>query len=296
MTGTGRAGSLDLQRRRLFVLRRACWYGRVVIKDIQDAFGVTRQVAGKDLVDAVEHWTWIDEKGGVHPVLFKGTRAVQPTHQLHCQNLPQCSPATMFALLTAKAGFQETGLQPSEIRVLFPGGGLSKPDARIAEVLLRALINREEQGLPPRVVAIRYVGLKQGDVYRERTVVPVALEFDGAQTRMYAQDLEAEGWPIKAFVLSRIEHAELRETPLPKAFIARDVSSLRRVRFRLTLDPRLTEDQRSAIAREMGMNAAGVVEVDASYAHAFKRFYTNGVPSDATADIVWPPVIFTEET
>lgn len=47
----GRAKGAEKLRRLEFILRRACWYGRVTIRDVQEAFGVTRQIAGLDLVE-----------------------------------------------------------------------------------------------------------------------------------------------------------------------------------------------------------------------------------------------------
>ncbi|MBI3148089.1 MAG: hypothetical protein HYZ17_06195 [Betaproteobacteria bacterium] len=295
MAGIGRAGSLDQTRRRLFVLRRACWFGRVGIKDIQEAFGVTRQIAGKDLADAVDHWTWIDTGGKAQPVLSRGTRAVQPIYPVPFRHLDIANAAMMMKLLSSRADFPDTGLRHSEVGLIFPGTERSKIDPQIIEVLLQSVLDRQSQGLAPRIVVVRYVGVKRDDLYRFRKILPVALEFDGAQIRVHAQDMAAEGWPLKVFVLSRIDQAKFSDEPLPKGFVRRDVSRLKKIRLKLTLDPRLTADQKSAIAREIAMNESGVVEVEAGYAHSFRRFYTNGVPPNLGPDIVWPPVIFTEE-
>jgi len=288
----GPAGSVEQARRSLFILRRACWYGRVTSGDIQEAFGITRQIASKDLNQAVNRWVWYDEKGHVHPILSRGNRAVSAVYPVHRHEV--ASSRTMMQLLSAQAGFTESGLRQSEVNVLFPSAREDRLDSHVLDILLQATINRKSVGLGARAVIIRYVGLKKGDTFRDRRILPVAIEFDGAQTRVHAQDLEVEDWPIKAFVLARIESAELHHEALPKHFIRRDVSRRDKIRLRLTLDPRLTDNQKRAVAREIGMSKNGVAEVDTHYAHAFRRFYTNGVPQDSPSDIIWPPVIFAE--
>jgi len=76
----GRAKGAEKLRRFEFILRRACWYGRVTIRDVQEAFGVTRQIAGLDLVEAVQYWTTIGPGGSVLPILMRATRAVAPIY------------------------------------------------------------------------------------------------------------------------------------------------------------------------------------------------------------------------
>lgn len=292
----GRAKGADVERRSEFILRRASWYGRVTAKDIQEAFGVTRQIAAQDLNNSVSKWTWIDAAGHVHPVIAKGTRAVIPIHPVHF--VDEATPHRMLQLLSAKADFSLTGLRPEEVNVLFPSERTQNIDPLILAIVLQAVLDKSAQGLSSRALMIRYVGLKIGDVYRERKVLPVALEFDGAQTRVHAHDLDPEsgkaGYPIKAFVLARIEQARFLDEGLPKNFVRQGVSQRKTVRFRLTFDPRLTEDQKSALCRELGARN-DIVVIPESQAHSFRRFYTSGVPPSKNPEIIWPPIIFTEK-
>jgi predicted DNA-binding transcriptional regulator YafY len=136
--------------------------------------------------------------------------------------------------------------------------------------------------------------MKVGDVYRQRKILPVALEFESAQARVYAHDLDSKGdYPVKAFVLTRMKSARFSDEALPKDLTRKSVSNLKTTRFRLTFDPRLTEDQKIALRRELGMRDE-VLVVPESQAHSFRRFYTNGMPQDGNPNIVWPPVIFAE--
>ena len=291
-TPAGRAKGAEKIRRLEFVLRRACWYGRVTIRDIQEAFGVSRQIAALDLGDAVEHWTTIDPDGSVHPILMHGTRSVAPVYPVRLHE--EASPAKMLRLLAADSPFSVSGLRSNEIDVLFPVDRTSMIDQDVLAVMLQAVVDKSAQGLTPRPVVIEYVGMKVGDVYRPRKILPVALDFDGAQTRVYAHDLDSQGvYPIKAFVLARMKSARFGDEALPKDLTRKGVSNLRTTRLRLTFDPRLTEDQKSALRRELGIRD-GVLVLPESLAHSFRRFYTNGMPQDGKPDIVWPPVIFTE--
>jgi hypothetical protein len=90
-----------------------------------------------------------------------------------------------------------------------------------------------------------------------------------------------------------MESARFSDEALPKDLVRKGVSNLRTARFRLTFDPRLTEDQKSALRREFGIRD-GILVIPESQAHSFRRFYTNGMPQEGKPDIVWPPVIFTE--
>lgn len=292
----GRAKGIEAQRRSEFILRRACWYGRVTSRDIREAFDVSRQIAARDMKQSVSRWTWVDAGGGVHPILATGTRAVIPVNPVHFHE--EVSPTRMLQLLSAKADFSITGLRPEEVSVLFPTDRAQNIDPDILAIMLQAVLDKSAQGLSSRAVMIRYVGLKLGDVYRERRVLPVALEFDGSQTRVYAHDLEQEtedgGYPIKAFVLTRMDQARFDDKGLPKNFTRRSVSQRKTARFRLTFDPRLTEDQKSALRRELGIRD-GTLVIPENQSHSFRRFYTNGMPPDTSPSIIWPPVIFTEK-
>jgi hypothetical protein len=290
-TEAGRAKGAEKLKRLEFILRRACWYGRVSIRDVQEAFGVSRQIAGLDLHDAVQHWTTIGPGGAVQRVLAHGTRAVVPVYPLRTHE--QASPAKMLRLLASGAPFAESGLRSNEVDVLFPSERTSMIDQEILSVMLQAVVDKSGQGLAPRPVVVEYVGMKLGDVYRQRKILPVTLEFDGAQTRVYAHDLDAKDYPVKAFVLTRMKSAHFSNEALPKDLVRKGVSNLGVARFRLTFDPRLTEDQKNALQRELGIRD-GIIVVPQSRAHSFKRFYTNGMPQDGNPNIVWPPIIFAE--
>jgi len=289
--GAGRAKGAEKIKRLEFVLRRACWYGRVTVRDIQEAFDVSRQIAGLDLADAVQHWTTIGPGGAVQRVLMRGSRAVVPVYPVRPHE--RASPMTMLRLLAAGSPFSVSGLRSNEVDVLFPSDRTSMIDQEILAVMLQAVVDKSGQGLAPRPVVVEYVGMKLGDVYRQRKILPVSLEFDGAQTRVYAHDLDAKEYPVKAFVLTRMKSARFSAEALPKDLVRKGVSNLGVARFRLTFDPRLTEDQKDALQRELGIRN-GIIAVPQSHAHSFKRFYTNGMPQDGNPNIVWPPIIFAE--
>ncbi len=292
----GRAKGADMERRSVFVLRRACWYGRVTAKDIQDAFDVSRQIAAQDMKRAVSRWTWVDAAGIVRPVLMAGTRAVIPVYPIHFRE--EASATRMLQILSAKEDFSLSGLRPEEVSILFPADRAQNIDPGVLATVLQAVLDKSAQGLPSTHLVVRYVGLKIGDVYRERRILPVALEFDGAQTRVYAHDLEPEaekaGYPIKVFVLARMEQARFGEGSLPKGFVKGRFSLRETARFRLTFDPRLTEDQKLVLCRELGIRG-DVLVIPESQVHSFRRFYTNGHPADVSPGIIWPPIIFTEK-
>lgn len=293
MKKIGRAGAMEQEKRSRFVLRRACWFGEVSIRDVVEAFDVSRQTASLDLDHAVGSWTRYDGQGCVQPILKQERKKVSPG-VLPSFYPEKASARTMMRLLAnaSLAGatlFQETGLRDTEVNRVFPVPGCRQVDDTVISDLLSAAIKGH-------TATIRYVGLKRGDLYRDRLIAPVALEFDGATVRVHAHDLDAEGWPIKTFVLSRISELIKSERSVPKKIArAPDVDRYKKRRFKVTLDPRLTDDQRDALSRELRITPAGIIDVDEIHAHAFKRLYTNGVPHESNRDIVWPPIIFTED-
>lgn len=293
MTKTGRSGGVEQNKRSLFILRRATWFGSVTTRDIREAFGVARQQASIDLDQAVQRWVRSSPSGAI-PILRRGSRQVIPdSYPISIHD--EASVWKMMRLLSCNAGFQETGLRDSECQVIFPDRRRDLIDSDIMAKVMQAVIDRTANSLHRRILEIEYVGLKEGDTYRTRKVIPIGLEFDGAQTRMRAQDLDAAGYPIKSFTIARIRSAKNSFERLPADFREQVLPTSKRVRFRLTLDPRLTDDQKDALARELGMTPNGVVEVGATYAHPFMRFYTNGVPPETSQSIIWPPVIFCEK-
>ncbi|TXF10357.1 hypothetical protein [Pelomicrobium methylotrophicum] len=285
------------EERRLFILRRALWYGQVYARDLVEAFSITRQAAYKSLRDAWEHWTWTDDKGYTHKMLSIGRSMVSLAAGVKegGRYPPEAGAYEMLKLIGSGAEFRQTGLRPREVDVVFPWNRLRFVGKSVMSVILEAVIDRSGCGLMKRrIIEVEYVGLKAGDIYRKRRLVPAAVNLDGGQPRLYAHDIDQDGYPLKVYVLTRMRNARILNDPLPKSLTVQELEDPL-VSYRIMFDPRLTDDQRDAMARELGVDNDGVVRVPLSQAHSFRRFYTNDVPPEGRAqEIIWPPVIYAE--
>jgi len=230
-TAPGRENDLVRRTQRLeFILRRACWCGRVTIHDVQEAFGVTRQEALADLAEAVRSWVVTGPNGGTQQILTREKNAVIPVYPLRLHK--EASSARMVQLLAARAPFPVTGLRSNEIDVFFPANRANMIDQEVLFVMMQAVTDKSEYSIVLRPVIIEYVGVTS----RQRKILPVMLEFDSTQTRVYAHDLEAKGYPVKAFALVMIKSARFSDEDLPTDLVVKGISNYRRARFRLALN------------------------------------------------------------
>ncbi len=100
----------------------------------------------------------------------------------------------------------------------------------------------------PHSVLVKYVSLNSG-TSPDRHLVPRALVTDGHRWHMRAFDVDKQRY--SDFVLSRIENVRPQEPPSGK--LPRDEAWQTKVPIILEPDPRLPEDQKSALEAEYGM-------------------------------------------
>lgn len=277
-------------KRLLFILRRALWYGVAAARDLQEAFGVCRRIAVADLNQAVDYWG-VHEHGRRVPVLLRDRGGVMPVYPKRYPSA--ASPQVMLDLLAREAGFWECGLRETEIDVVVRRR-LDTVSADVVGAVMDALVIRAQNRFTRAALRIRYVGMKLGDTYRMREVLPLYLEFEGMRSRLYAVDLQDENLPVKAFVLQRIASAQIMERDIPIQALRTRIGG-GYVRVKPTWDPRLTPDQREALLRELGAVPDGTLRMPSSLMHSFRSFYTTGLPARADQHIVWPPIIFYKE-
>lgn len=115
----------------------------------------------------------------------------------------------------------------------------------------RQVLNEILQALhAPHSVLVKYVSLNSGTV-PDRHLIPQALVTDGHRWHMRAFDLDKDRY--SDFVLSRIENVRPQDPPSRK--LPRDDAWQTKVPIILEPDPRLTDDQKSALETEYGMSS-----------------------------------------
>ncbi len=256
-----------------FVLRRAFWRGRVTRIDVEEAFKVSSATAGRWLQIACKHHAKYLER---HP------RWV--TTRLQARAPKGALPEDFFeALSERKTTLRELGLYPQEVEIVYSSlCNTASPANDIAEALIKALIRK-----PIRALDISYVGLKQGESARWRTVVPVSLEVFHSQWRIHAHDLDDDG-KLKTFVLDRVLEARRSEIKIPKGLVIQ-TGEQPRPKYKVTFNTLLTDDQRLVLRREMRLNDDNVVRLSGGQAFEFRRQYTD-TEIKAQHSVPWPLV------
>lgn len=280
--------SQEALRRQVFILRRATWTGRCKVADLTEAFGIAPQVASRDLIKAAK--TWMLE-GSAVLAHQRGEVIRQPLLQTH----PQASPLVMLELLRRGAPFQELGLREHECLTLHqPLQGVRAASQESLSAILRSLVRLgAEAGRPiQRTLEIDYVGFKVGDTLRTRWVAPVGLEFDGAQVRLWAHDLQHQGYPLKSFVLSRIMAARLSVRSMssdvrPELALPQEAVTLQAV-----FNEQLTADQREAITRELGLDDQARLKAARHRVFQLQRLYAK---TSSAQETIWPPLLSLKE-
>lgn len=275
-------------RRQVFILRRATWTGRCKVADLTEAFEVAPQVASRDLIKAAKTWMLDDSAVLAHQ---RGEVIRLPLLLTH----PQASPLVMLDLLRRGAPFQELGLREHECLTLHqPLQGAQAVSQESLSAILRSLVRLGAKAGRPiqRTLEIDYVGLKVGDTRRTRWVAPVGLEFDGAQVRLWAHDLQHQGYPLKSFVLSRIMAARLSASAMPAGFAPELALPKESVTLQAVFDGRLSADQRDALARELGLDDHARLKVARHRVFQMQRLYAKAAHAQ---EAIWPPLLSLQE-
>jgi hypothetical protein len=176
--------------------------------------------------------------------------------------------------------FRHTGLREKELpveRVRWRAVAPQKPG--VLTEIVKAIVHE-------RPVRIRYVELRQGETARWRLVYPVGVERLGDRWQLVAQDLEAPGYPIMTFILPRVLDAEASDANLPKDMVRQSADD-RMEAVRVQFHPRLTMDQREALAHELGIRDDVVTLPQRGIFEYFRRFSNELTNQDA----IWP-IIF----
>jgi hypothetical protein len=259
----------------LFVLRRAVRFGHVTRRDVLEAFdriGTTKATLAMDY--AAAHWPRTLERTG-KAVRLREEPEIPPEAQE--TQLIEC-------LENGWLEFRHTGLRERELpveRIRWTAAAPQKSGA-LTEIV-KAIVWQ-------RPVRICYVGLRRGETARWRLIYPAGLERLGDQWRIVAQDLEAPGFPVRTFVLPRVFDAEASDATLPND-IVRQSGEDRLEAIPVQFDPRLTRDQRAALAHELRIQNDVVSLPRRGIFEYFRRFSDE----PASADAVWPVIYRIEE-
>lgn len=254
----------------LFVLRRAVRYGVATRADVREAFGKIGTTRASQAMDyAALHWPKTLERTG-KAVKLRGGAEIPP----------EAGEAQLMECLdNGWLEFRQTGLRPSELPVERVRWTTPRPERPGVLSTVVAAIAHEE------ILRICYVGLRERESARWRRVYPVGLERLGEQWRLVAQDLDAEGYPLKTFVLPRILDAEATTERLPRDMV-RLAADNQRVSFPVRLNPRLTEDQRRVLTHELRIENGLVILPKRGEFEYFRRYADEPV----NEGIVWPPL------
>lgn len=253
-----------------FILRRAVRFGSVTRADVLEAFG---KIGTTKATQALDHAALLWPK-----TLLRTGKAVRLRENAEIP--PDASELQLIECLdNGQLEFRHTGLRQRELPV--ERVHWSHPLPQRPGVLSRIVrcIAHEQ------IIRIGYVGMRETETARWRLVFPIGLERVGEQWRLIAQDLEAEGYPLKTFVLPRILDAENATWRSPPDMI-RLAPDDRWTAFPVRLNPRLTEDQRQALTHELGIRN-GIVELPRRGAFEFFRHFAD---EPVREGVVWPPL------
>ena len=254
----------------MFVARRAFRFGRVDRADVREAFDLrdapasgVLTLAAKQVKELERLPRWVAPKPWAHAPAWANAKEL------------------MGSIDRGQDDFKTTGLRAHELPVHRVQWSATVPKSTEAlNVMLQAIVHS-------RACAIQYVGMKLGETARWRRVFPLGLERMGDQWRVIAQDLDKEkdGFPVRTFVLARIEDAAEIRDKLPKKFTPAAASDAT-LKFTPVLDGRYTPDQRRALLHELQVED-GVIHLPWRAEFEFLRRFGEVA---ASADAVWPPI------
>ena len=266
-----------------FILRRSLWKGKVTRSDLMKAFeyaDLKTATASRIMDEALVRYSSILQRKPkwIEPV---------PHPQIPASIWPQVSAGCMLQLLESVPDrFDITGLLPEDLYVIQTSlrHDISR-DAdmeSIIDLILRATISCA-------IIDIQYVGLKMGENARWRSVAPVSLRHFNGQWRIAAHDLEADDYPLKFFVLPRILDAKVSFTKTPKT-LRRQTGDVVMRRYEVKLNPRMTQDQKTVIMRELGVDKNDIITLADDAVFDFKKQWMDNDLTREKPDIVWPLV------
>ncbi|HQT42542.1 MAG TPA: hypothetical protein PLD79_01020 [Halothiobacillus sp.] len=280
---------MNYNESRLFILRRCVWIGRATRADVLRAFPSTQSTAtaSRALDDAVTRWPNLLRRKPKWIELIPNARIpdqVRPLVDARCMMRLIRSDSSRFSVIgltTSEVHFVQTNLR-HDVLAKADHIGDGKDIGPMLDLILRTIILNAR-------IDILYVGLRLGESARWRSVIPVALNDFQGQWRIIAHDLEADGFPIKSFVLPRIldAHASIEKTPRNLHLQTGDVAVRR---YAIKLNPRMTADQKTAIGRELGINRNNEIMLSDDAVFDFRKTWMESeLGSDLT--FVWPLVV-----
>lgn len=251
----------------LFVVRRAFRVGAVRRPDLVDAFGMPEASASRVMQAALQHYPQLLTKQG--HVVQPAIGAIPPAFAGESD--------LMETLDRVGNDYSRTGIAEKELSVTHVKWASSLP---AKPGLMLPLTRAAIEGRPVR---LKYVGLKHGESARWRFVLPLGLERMGDQWRLVATDLEAPGYPTKVFVLARVLDLLDQHEKRPRGVLW-GVAGDKTVSVQVTLNPRLTADQKHAVAHEMGL-ADGVAHIPQRSIFEYRHRFASSEPRSG---VVWP--------
>lgn len=175
------------------------------------------------------------------------------------------------------------GILPGDIRINKVRFTARNSVADTAIVMaVRASRYREAGAFKRGAIRIKYVGLRIDEQARWRTIVPITLEEFSGKWRIIGIDAEIN--ESRTFQLSRIIEVDDALHPIPLNLDGFDIYSPKR-RVNITLSKRLSDDQRTAVENELGLNSGGLLQLTEGQLHDMRHQYGIDKPSD---QIVWP--------
>ena len=263
-----------------FVIKRAFRIGRVLRQDLIRAFGMTTATATRALTDALDSCPSMIERRG---------KTVYPKPGVGVPDFANESNL-LSELEAGKNEPQETGIFEEELPISYVSWTNSSPPE--PGTLFRILEAIRTNSL----LVIVYVGTKKGEVPRERTILPLALERMNDQWRIIAQDIQKtvskdsgkKIWeaPLRTFVLSRILASAWYRGPRPKGILRLGHwDEIRKVR--VATNPLYNDAQKKVLERELKIKN-GIVEIPARSIFEFRRRFMD---APSTPDAIWPPLI-----
>ena len=252
----------------LFVLRRTVRYGMTTRADVREAFGTIGTTrASQALNYAAMHWPRTLERTG---------KAVKLRDD--AETPPEASEVQLMDCLNnGWLEFRHTGLRPTELPVERIRWTAPNPErAGVLSAVVEAIAHE-------KILRICYVGLREHECARWRRVYPTGLERLGEQWRLVAQDLDAEGHPVKTFVLPRILAAEVSAERRPGSMVRQGPED-RPISIPVHLNPRLTDDQRRVLTHELRIEEGRVIVPKRGEFEYFRRFADEPV----SEGVVWP--------
>jgi hypothetical protein len=268
------------QNARLYAMRRLVRRGQVTVADIMRATKCSLGTANAIMRFFIDNYPdTVLRKEGPRLRLMK-----EPPDAW----LKEASDAQLLSAVENNGGELETGLKPSEFPVRIQTWSHGHPPDGVMTQIAKCLVHQASAGIRMdhrASLEIKYTGMSRGNTSKWRRILPIGVERVLDQWRLMAQDLEKDGFPLRTFVLARIENVRPATEPLPKTFrlyTFDDVQSLCSV----SLNPDLTPDQEKAIRNEIGLSMENnTVQLQSRASFEFLRRFG---PAQVSENAVWP--------